>query len=148
MDASELRAGQLFRSPGRTVSESDVVTFSYVSGDFHPAVSDYEWAKSRSLFKRTIAHGLLVMSMSEGLFMRSNIRDQESTDFTLGFNNVKFPNAVLPGDTIFSEFEIIEARESKSRPGSYVVTPRATVRNQRSQIVCQYEHPMLFVRSP
>lgn len=147
MKARELKVGEVFRSPGRTVTESDVVNFSYVSGDFHPAVSDYEWARKRSLFERTIAHGLLVMSMSEGLFMRSDIREPESVDFTLGFDNVKFPNAVVPGDTIFSEFEVIEARESRSKPGNYVITPRAVVRNQRKQVVCQYDHPMLFVGS-
>ena len=148
MKARELRVGEVFRSPGRTVTESDVVTFSYVSGDFHPAVSDREWARRKSLFERTIAHGLLVMSMSEGLFMRSEVREPESVDFTLGFNNVKFPNAVVRGDTICSEFEIIEARESRSKPGNYVVTPRAVVRNQHRQVVCQYDHPMLFVASP
>jgi acyl dehydratase len=55
-----------FRSPGRTITEGDLVSFSALTGDWHPQHSDVEWAMG-SQFSERVAHGMLVLSYSIGL---------------------------------------------------------------------------------
>ena len=62
----ELQPGARFTTRGRTITEADVVSFSGLTGDWHPQHADAEWARS-SAFGERIAHGLLVLSCAAGL---------------------------------------------------------------------------------
>jgi len=65
-DFDDVEVGASFSSPGRTVTEADVVAFAGLSGDFHPQHTDAVWAE-RSMFGERIAHGMLVISYALGL---------------------------------------------------------------------------------
>ena len=62
----DVEIGQEWESLSRTVTESDIINFAGVSGDFNPIHIDHEFAKT-TLFRRPVAHGLLVWSMGSGL---------------------------------------------------------------------------------
>lgn len=131
-------------TPSRTVTETDIAMFAGMSGDYHPAHTNEVYASKNKLIGRRVAHGLLILSMSEGLFIRTNFFDWEKQPLlSLGFEKVKFPNPVFAGDTIHSEFVTQSERESKSRPGSRVVVMRCECKNQKGEIVCEYEHAMI-----
>ncbi|HEX2467655.1 MAG TPA: MaoC/PaaZ C-terminal domain-containing protein [Solirubrobacterales bacterium] len=84
-----------FRSPGRTITESDLVSFSALTGDWHPQHTDVEWAR-QSQFSERVAHGMLVLSYSIGLAPL----DPERVVALRGFDSVTFKRPVLIGDTI------------------------------------------------
>jgi 3-hydroxybutyryl-CoA dehydratase len=63
---AELGPGQRFTTPGRTITETDVVNFSAMTGDWHPQHNDAEWA-SKSFFGERVAHGMLVLSYAVAL---------------------------------------------------------------------------------
>ena len=66
----DVEVGQEWRSLGRTISEADIINFAGLSGDFNPIHIDHEFAKTTP-FRRPIAHGLLVLSLSSGLAVNS-----------------------------------------------------------------------------
>lgn len=65
-DFDALETGETFVTPGRTITEADVVSFAGVTGDFHPQHVDEEWAR-QSQFGERVAHGMLVLSFAVGL---------------------------------------------------------------------------------
>src|SRR5260370_42409757 len=62
----DVAVGQEWESLGRTVTETDIVNFAGLSGDFNPIHMDHEFSK-KTVFRKPIAHGLLVMAMGSGL---------------------------------------------------------------------------------
>src|SRR3954453_19688740 len=62
----DIEVGQEWESPGRTVTEADIVNFAGLSGDFNPIHMDHEFARTTP-FRQPIAHGMLVFSMATGL---------------------------------------------------------------------------------
>ena len=82
-------------SRGRTITEADVVSFSALTGDWHPQHSDAEWA-ARSRFGERVAHGMLVLSFAVGLVDF----DPERVIALRGFESATFKRPVRIGDTI------------------------------------------------
>ena len=145
MPRESVTVGTRLTTQSRTITESDIVGFAGLSGDFHPAHTDEVYATRNELLKGRVAHGLLTLCISEGLFFRTNFFDWENEPLlSLGFNNVKFPNPVFPGDTISSEFIVTEIRDSKSKPGMQIVVMKCVCRKQDGEVVCEYEHPMII----
>lgn len=136
-------------SPARTITESDVVTFASLSGSWDPEHVDAEYAK-KSPFGQRIAHGLLTLSVAEGLrakmtwYNGDNFRGPNLIAF-LGLNNLKYKSPVFFGDTIHVVTKILEKKET-SKPERGVIIFQDTVVNQRDEIVAQWERATLFYR--
>ncbi len=144
MNAGKVVPGMKVVTPSRTVSEADIAFFAGLSGDYHPAHTNELYAAKDPIIGKRVAHGLLILSMSEGLLIRTNFFDWENERLlSLGFDDVKFPKPVFPGDTIHSEFILSEVRDSKSRPGSQVVVMKCQCKNQKDEVVCEYSHAMI-----
>src|SRR5215469_3170635 len=92
----DVAIGQEWLSPGRTVTEADIVNFAGLSGDFNPIHMDHEFAKT-TLFRRPIAHGMLVMAIGSGLGTASPAM---RTVAFLRIQDLKFTGAVFAGDTL------------------------------------------------
>jgi 3-hydroxybutyryl-CoA dehydratase len=94
----ELEEGAAFGSRGRTITESDIVQFSALTGDWHPQHADAEWAAS-SAFGERIAHGMLVLSFALGLVSF----DPERVVALRRVSRATFKAPVRIGDTIHVE---------------------------------------------
>lgn len=115
-----------FHSPGRTVTESDVVMFSHLTGDRHPVHTDANWA-GQSIFGSRIANGLLVLSYAFGLLPL----DPERVIAMRRVNEATFKRPVYLGDTITVHGTIVELREISEATG--LVSCTLDIRNQNEK---------------
>jgi acyl dehydratase len=126
----DVHVGQEWESPGRTVTESDIVNFAGLSGDFNPIHMDHEFAR-KTVFRRPIAHGLLVLAIGSGLgMMFPPIR----TLAFLGIKDWKFNEPVYIGDTIRAKAKIV-SKEERSRGRRGVITWHRQIVNQHDKTV-------------
>jgi acyl dehydratase len=128
----ELKVGDRYVTPSRTVSESDIQTFAGLSGDYHPLHTDEIFAQE-SLLGGRVCHGLLSMSMLTGLFMgRLGLFDTTGLAL-LALENLRFLEPVRVGDTIHAELQVDTMRESKTKPDFGIVVFRIDGVNQKGE---------------
>lgn len=118
---------EAFLSPGRTITETDLVSFSALTGDWHPQHSDAVWAAD-SEFGERVAHGMMILSYAVGLAPI----DPARVLALRGIEDVVFKRAVKVGDTIRLESEL-EGRRPLG-DGVELATFRWRVRNQDDQL--------------
>ncbi len=128
----DMQPGMTWTTPGRTVTEADIVNFAGVSGDFNWIHIDAQ-ATKESPFGERIAHGLLVLSMVTGLRMQSGLFTGTVLAF-LGIEQWAFKKIVKIGETIHAEVGVEEARET-SKPDRGIVKQRVTIKNQDGDVV-------------
>lgn len=126
----DVEIGQEWESPGRTVTQTDIVNFAGVSGDFNSIHVDHEFARS-SLFRQPIAHGLLVFSMASGLGL---FAPPVRTLAFVGIREWNFREPVFIGDTIRTRTSVLE-KQAKGRGKRGVVTWRRQIVNQNGKVV-------------
>ena len=141
----DLAPGAEFRSAGRTVTESDIMAFAGVSGDFNRLHTDEPWVREHTPFEGRIAHGLLVLAISSGL-ATPGLDDVEIIAYLE--ETRRFTGPTYPGDTIHSLCRIAEVRPSGSRPTMGVVSLEVEVRNQRDEVVQSGRDVWLVARRP
>ena len=129
-------------SRGRTVTESDIVNFAGLSGDFVELHTNEEYAK-RGPFGRRIAHGALVFSISTGLTLQMTANHEGIIAF-YGMDKLRFLGPVFIGDTIHVTKRVAEKQMKKDGRG--VVKFETTVLNQDDRPVVIY-HDLLMVKS-
>src|ERR1700741_4307441 len=113
----DIEVGEEYVSPGRTVTEADIVIFAGLSGDYNVLHTDAEFMK-QSIFGERIAHGLLCLAMQSGLFSRAT-----QAYATLAFVGLrwKFKAPVKIGDTIRLKAKVT-GKKDLSEPGRSLVT--------------------------
>ena len=140
----ELEIGQIFHhQPGRTITESDNVFFTCLTMNPQPLHLDAEFAKGTQ-FGRPIVNSLLTLGIAVGLSVGDTTLG--TTVGNLGFEKVEFPKPVFHGDTLYAETEVIDKRESKSRPEWGVVTFEHRAKNQRGEIVMRCRRAAMMMR--
>ena len=140
----ELEVGMKFKHTlGRTVTEMDNVLFSALTMNTQPLHVDEEFA-SKTEFGQRLVNGLYTLGLVVGLTV------SELTEGTiianLGYDKVVHPNPVFHGDTIYAESEIIEKRESKSRPDVGIVRIKCWGRKPDGTIVVEFERTVMFLK--
>jgi len=128
----EFEVGQRFVSTGRTITESDIVTFAGVSGDYNQIHTDAQFCED-SPFGERIAHGLLVLSIASGLVAQSGMIEGTAIAFR-EINNWKFIKPVFIGDTVHVGTEVLETKFYR-RLGSGKVEIELSVINQDDDVV-------------
>jgi 3-hydroxybutyryl-CoA dehydratase len=125
-DFDELRGGERFSTPGRTITEADLVSFAALTGDRHPLHADAEWA-GRSRFGGRIAHGMMLLSYAVGLapFDPARVVALRKIDA------VSFRRPVRIGDTVHLEGEVEQLQEVDAEIG--MVTFAWRIVNQRGE---------------
>jgi acyl dehydratase len=126
--------------PGRTITQNDNIWFTLLTMNTHPLHFDEEYGKA-SEFGRCIVASPLTVAILVGMSV-SDV--SQKTIANLGWKEIRMPHPVFPGDTLYAESEVLEKRESKSRPTAGIVTVRTIGRNQSRMIVCEFERTMLI----
>ena len=139
----EIQAGEEYVSPGRTVTEADIVIFAGLSGDYNVLHTDSEFMKS-SIFGERIAHGLLGLAIQSGLLTRG-MRPFATLAF-LGLR-WKFKGPIKIGDTITVRAKVLEKRET-SKPDRGIITLQRQVLNQKGEVVQEGETDVMVERRP
>lgn len=118
--------GETWRSGGRTITETDLVMFSALTGDYYPLHTDIEYAKN-TIFQQRIAHGMLVLSFAVGLTKM----DPDMIVANYGIDKLRFINPVFIHDTIHVELEVIDLQDKGN--GTGVVTVKQSVVKQTGE---------------
>jgi len=137
----EFVLGDVFESPGRTITEADIVNFAGLSGDFNGFHTDATVAR-RTAFRKRVAHGMLVQSIVTGLGVRSGIF--EGTIAALSDMLIHWRIPVFPGDTIRLRLRVDRKEEPTKRAGK--VFFEAAILNQDDQLVIDGEWGTLILR--
>lgn len=135
----EFDVGQEIVTGGRTVTESDVVSFAGLSGDYNQIHTDADYAAGW-MFGERIAHGLLVLSIATGLAVQTGMI--EGTVLAFRELEWKFSRPVMLGDTVHVEIEVTD-KKALSRLGGGNVTMKVSVLNQRDEVVHRGQWVML-----
>src|SRR5215471_10515742 len=142
----EFTVGQVFKhQPGRTITETDNVLFTTLTMNPQPLHLDEEFAKQTE-FGQRLVNSLLTLGIAVGLSVADTTLG--TTIANLGFDKVEFPKPVFHGDTIYVETEIIDKRESRSRPDAGVVFFEHRAINQRQELVARVRRAGLMRKKP
>jgi acyl dehydratase len=127
----DLKVGDRFKSELLDVTEKQIIEFAR---DFDPQVFHLEPARAeKTIFKGLIASGWHTAAITMQLFVQT-LNFAEGA-IGLGVDELRWPNAVRPGDTLRVETEIIERRRSRSKPNYGIIRVRNVTTNQRGEIV-------------
>jgi itaconyl-CoA hydratase len=139
MDYAQLEVGAVYRSRfGRTVLEADNVWFTLLTLNTNPIHLDAEYAAGTE-WGRPLVDSTFTLALVTGL----SVEAVSERGVNLGWREVTLPAPVYAGDTIRAETEVLEKRESKSRPGQGIVTVRTRGLNQRAEVVIEFERSIM-----
>ena len=141
----ELTVGLTFRhQPGRTVTETDNLLFTALTLNPQPLHLDADFAS-------TTQHGQILVNsiFTLGLVVGLSVGDTTlgTTIGNLGFEETTFPAPVFIGDTITAETEVVDRRESRSKPDRGIVTFEHRGLNQRGEVVCRTRRTGMMLRT-
>jgi acyl dehydratase len=131
--------GQTFETHGRTLTETDLVNFCGLIGDYEPPHADETFAR-KSPVGRRVMQGCLVTTAAEGLMTRSGLFD--GTAITLLASSWEYRAPVFIGDTVRARLVAKEVRKS-SKGGRGVVTFAVTILNQDDKEVVTGSYVMM-----
>ena len=142
----DYKVGEKFISPGRTITETDIVMFAAFTGDWHPLHTNVDYA-AKTPFGERIAHGMLTLCVGSALIFRlgAYVALPKSFIAFYGMDKVRFTGAVKIGDIIRCETEIIELQEKDDKRG--VIVSQNNIKNQRGEDVVLYTTRALVGRS-
>lgn len=136
----DLKAGDRFKTFGRTITETDIITFVNCVGMHEPLFTDAEYRRTQSAMKGFAAPGSLVFCMAEGLTLAGTAH---GTGLAFLKTELDIKGPVLAGDTIHVEIEVVESRASSQGRG--LVRTANVVKNQRGDVVMTY-NPLRLMR--
>src|SRR4029079_16827955 len=144
---ADLHVGMAFRSPGRTITDADLVGFAGLTGDFSELHTSDVYAKS-SQFGRRGAHGLLGLAYAHAPVWPRTGELRETAIAFLGISDWRFVGPIFIGDTIFVNYRIAELRDSKSKPAQAIATFDVEIVNQNDQVVQRGRKALLLSKVP
>ena len=117
--------------PGRTVSEADNIWFTNLTMNTHPIHFDANYA-SKSEFGKYLVNSAFTLALVTGMCVSGT---SQKAIANLGWEEIKIPAPVFVGDTLYSETEVLDKRESKSRTTQGIVKVRHVGKNQDKVVV-------------
>lgn len=143
----DLYVGMQFRSPGRTITDADLMAFAGLTGDFSELHTSDVYARA-SQFGRRVAHGMLGLAYAHGLMWARTGELRETAIAFLGINEWKFVGPIFIGDTIFVNYQLASLRESKSRPTQAIASFDVQVVDQDGRVVQRGVKALLVSKVP
>jgi itaconyl-CoA hydratase len=128
--------------PGRTITETDNTWFTLLTMNTHPMHFDREYAK-HSEFGQCIVCSPFTVALMVGM----SVTDvSQKAIANLGWTDIKLTAPLFAGDTLYAESDVLEKRESNSRPNAGIVTVRTTGKKQDGTVVCVFNRTMLIAK--
>lgn len=136
----DFAAGDVYEHrPGRTLTEYDNISFTLLTMNTHPLHFDSEYAR-HSEFGKPLVNSALTLAIVAGMSV-SDISQKAIAN--LGWNDIRLTAPVFAGDTIYAESEVLETRESRSRPTQGIVKVKTTGRKADGTVFMTYERTVL-----
>ena len=139
----DFEVGDVYPHPlGRTILEADNAWFTLMTQNTNPIHFDRVYA-SRTEFKRPLVNSCFTLALVTG----QSVTDiSQNVMANLGWDEVRLPHPVFEGDTIHSQSEVLEKRESRSRPNVGIVTVKSTGYNQDGNVVIEFKRTIMVYR--
>lgn len=139
----DFEVGDVYEHPlGRTVLPVDNSWFTLLTQNTNPIHFDHHYA-SQTEFKKPLVDSTFTLALVTG----QSVTDvSQNVMANLGWDEVRLPNPVFEGDTIYSRSEVLETRESKSRPSVGIVTVKTTGFNQKGTTVIEFKRTVMVYK--
>ena len=139
----DFTVGDVYRSRlGRTITETDNIWFTNLTLNTNQAHFNTPFAE-KSPFGKPLVNSAFTLSLVTGL----SVTDvSENAMANLAWDDIKLPSPVFAGDTLWCESEVLELRESASRPYAGIVGIRSRGINQRAQVVIEFRRKMMVYK--
>ena len=143
----EFFVGQVFKHAiRRTVTETDNLLFSAMTHNPAALHLDEEYCKHHTEYGQRIVNSVFTLGLIVGISVGDTTLG--TTVANLGWDEVRFPKPLFHGDTVHVETEVLELRDSQSRPRNGIVIFAHRGFNQRSELVASCKRSALMIRKP
>ena len=130
----DFEVGDIYRCRlGRTVTETDNIWFTLLTNNTNQIHFNNEFGK-KTEFGKCLINSALTLAIVAGM----GVADVSENGFALGWDWIRLPHPVFAGDTLYSESEVLEVRESQSRPGQGIIKVATRGINQHGTVVIEY----------
>ena len=139
----DFEVGDVYQHPlGRTVTTTDNIWFTLLTQNTAPIHFDHHYA-AQTEFGKPLVDSTFTLALVTG----QSVADISQNVFAnLGWDEIRLPNPVFEGDTIYSQSEVLEKRESRSRPNVGIVTAQTTGYNQDGKIVITFKRIIMVYK--
>ncbi|MBL8205707.1 MAG: MaoC family dehydratase [Blastocatellia bacterium] len=138
----DFEVGDVYRHPlGRTITQADNIWFTLLTVNSNPIHFDSAYA-AQTEFKRPLVNSTLTLAIITGL----SVTDISQNAVNLGWDEIRMPHPVFEGDTIYAQSEVLEKRESQSRPQQGIVGVKTVGFNQDGLIVLAFKRTILVYK--
>ncbi|MGI8748867.1 MAG: MaoC family dehydratase [Deinococcus sp.] len=138
----DFTVGQVIEHPhGRTVTQTDNIWFTLLTNNSNPIHFDAHYA-AHTEFGRPLVNSAFTLALVTGL----SVADMSQNAVNLGWDEVKLPHPLFEGDTVYARSEVLELRESRSRPRQGVLSFRSSGYNQNGVVVLDFRRAVLVYR--
>ena len=140
----DFKIGDIYEHrPGRTVTETENTWFTLLTMNTHPMHFDTQYAAA-SEFKRCIVCSPFTVALMVGM----SVTDvSQKAIANLGWTDIKMTHPLFAGDTLYAESEVMDKRESASRPGAGLVTVKTVGLNQDGKVIGTFNRTMLIAKT-
>ena len=126
---------------GRTITQSDNIWFTLLTGNTNPIHFDAHYA-AHTEFGRPLVNSAFTIALVTGL----SVADMSQNAVNLGWDEVRMPNPLFEGDTVYAHSEVLELRESRSRPHQGLVKFKTTGFKQDGTVVLEFKRTILVYK--
>lgn len=139
----DFEVGDVYRHPlGRTVTQTDNIWFTLLTQNTAAVHFDVHYA-AQTEFKKPLVDSTFTVALVTG----QSVTDISQNVFAnLGWDEIRLPNPVFEGDTLYSQSEVLDKRESKSRPSVGIVTVKTTGFNQDGTVVITFKRTVMVYK--
>ncbi len=138
----DFEVGDIYRHPlGRTVTQADNIWFTLLTVNNNPIHFDAAYA-AQTEWGRPLVDSTFTLALVTGL----SVNDVSMNGINLGWDEVRLPHPLFEGDTVYAQSEVLETRESHSRPHLGIVKLKTTGTNQDGIVIIEFQRTVMVYK--